>query len=377
VLAAYLGLRGLQACWVLGSRGRRWCLLYAVLFGLCVLATGINPYRWELHRWLAYDLSIPRPEIVEWRPPELASILWWQWWLLAAIALFAVVASRQKRDFVELVILGLTLWQSLAHQRHIPFFSILFAFWLPQHVDSALRRVGIGNDKEKSLRSEWSRWQRALAGGVMALGAMLLTSELFRQVREIPVRRDSYPVSAFQFMADQQLTGRMVTRFKWSQYLIAALGSLQPDEGIRVAFDGRFRTCYPQEMADMYFDFAIGGDEPHMRRRSAGLPLDETRILEFAAPDLVLIDRGQHLPVRLMAERTDQWTLLYQDQSAQLWGRRDKFDSPDSPHYVPPASRSISSAVQEGAVPWPALPMRSVPVARSSRAPQPVEKSDS
>ena len=55
-------------------------------------------------------------------------------------------------------------------------------------------------------------------------------------------------------------------------------------------------------------------------------------------------------------EKRSDWTLLYQDQLAQVWGRADKYDNPDSPHFL--AARSISDHPVSGLAPWPAFPDR-------------------
>ena len=187
-----------------------------------------------------------------------------------------------------------------------------------------------------------------------------MSISLFYHLRQIPVRRDSYPVTAFQYITDQDLNGNLILRFKWAQYAIAAFG-VESDERphLKVAFDGRFRTCYPQELVDMYFDFAIGDAPPEMRFRSpTSPPADGSRILKYKHPDLVLIDRAQTYSVQVMQEQQDDWTLLYQDELAQLWGRADKYNDPLSPDYLRPEQRVIGDEPQIGSVAWPALPRR-------------------
>ena len=131
---------------------------------------------------------------------------------------------------------------------------------------------------------------------------------------------------------------------------------------LKVAFDGRFRTCYPQELVDMYFDFAIGDAPPEMRFRSPDSPpVDGSRILKYKHPDLVLIDREQTYAVGIMQQHQDEWTLLYQDALAQLWGRTDKYDNPEVATYIPPSRRVIGDEPQIGYVAWPALPVRVQP----------------
>jgi hypothetical protein len=54
--------------------------------------------------------------------------------------------------------------------------------------------------------------------------------------------------------------------------------------------------------------------------------------------------------------RQTAWTLLYQDSLAQVWGRSETFNDPESPQYVSPEERVIGDDVQQGLVAWPALP---------------------
>ncbi|MEM7316434.1 MAG: hypothetical protein AAF497_25145, partial [Planctomycetota bacterium] len=192
---------------------------------------------------------------------------------------------------------------------------------------------------------------------VLLVATTLVSGSLLGQLRMISVRRDCYPVSAFQYMSDQQLRGNLVLRFSWAQYAIAAFGDEHDPHATRVAFDGRFRTCYPQQVVDMYFDFALGEFESDLRHRESG-NTDSGRILDFRSPDLALIDRNQGNMVSQLTAREGEWCLLYRDELAELWGRSDKYDEPTSPDYLPPHRRSISDTPQVGFVAWPALPTK-------------------
>jgi hypothetical protein len=55
-----------------------------------------------------------------------------------------------------------------------------------------------------------------------------------------------------------------------------------------------------------------------------------------------------------------EWTLLYSDSVAQLWGRRSRYDDPASPYYFSPADRQFDVKLREAAWQWPALPDRSL-----------------
>ena len=58
-----------------------------------------------------------------------------------------------------------------------------------------------------------------------------------------------------------------------------------------------------------------------------------------------------------MNRHTNEWTLLYRDSVAMLWGRSAKYDDPASGNYIPQAQRRITDTAQTGTVTWPAAPV--------------------
>jgi len=362
VLVTFLVCRSIESFLRHGQRSWRTAFHYLAIVVVAGLATVINPAGLELHAWLWQSLGTPRPEIVEWRPPELTSIAWTPWWLMVAVSVVAVAVTRKSRDPAQMVLLSLVLWQSIEHRRHIPFFAILFALWLVPHVDDLIRRLRGTGELVPAGSDATSRAGKMFLATTAAI-TLFAGTTLFQQLSKMPVLRGKYPVSAFQFIADQGLHGKLVVRFMWAQYAIDAFGSTRDtDNDIKVAFDGRFRTCYPQSVVDMYFDFAIGPRTDQARFRSlASGPIDDDRILEYGSPDLVLLDRNQAHPVEVLARQACDWALLYQDELTQLYGRRSKYDDPASPDYLAVSRRSITETKQTGYVQWPALPIRQTP----------------
>ena len=129
-------------------------------------------------------------------------------------------------------------------------------------------------------------------------------------------------------MQDHNLHGKVVVTFNWAQYAIGCFAEEQnPARQSRVAVDGRFETCYPREITDIYFDFWLGTDDPQFRYRSpTASAFNPARALEFHAPHLVLLSREQAPSVREMQRHTGEWCLLYQDALAQLWGRSSIYE---------------------------------------------------
>ena len=107
----------------------------------------------------------------------------------------------------------------------------------------------------------------------MLLLISLSLVKLLPTLQEVPVERGEYPVSAMQYLHDQQLHGRTLVTFNWAQY---AIGCFAADDGplreSRVAVDGRFETCFPREITDICFDFWLGTDDPGDRYRSPYAP---------------------------------------------------------------------------------------------------------
>jgi len=372
VYLTYLTLRGVEAVSHKGREADGLVVRFGLMGAAAIAATFLNPYGPLFHIWLFNDLKVPRPEIVEWHSPELFNTQFFPFWLLLVASVGSLVGSRKPRDFTQVVILGLILWQSLVHHRHIAFLAIACGWWLPMHWDSLLVRLGVSHrfKTDEELKFGWAppentaftasfplRTQQIFAASIV-LAICITTGRLSYRLTTLKVERDQYPVAAFDYIARQGLTGKMVCTFNWAQYAIAAFGPHDPGQpGILVQVDGRCRTSYSQEMLDMHFDFLMGQIDPRQRYRDpASGPFDPTRVLNVERPDLVLISRLQQPSVEVMQQQKDRWTLLYQDGLAQLWGRSSRYNDPNSAFYVEPRNREVGESAQGGLARWPALP---------------------
>jgi hypothetical protein len=321
----------------------------------CIAATFVNPYGWLLHYWLAVSLIEPRPEITEWLAPHPGDPVFWPWLAMLAVIGVSLLATAKCRDWVEIVILLLVVWQSAMHLRHIAFVALLCGFWAPVHFQSTLQRLLPTNGR---MSFDFSPAVRRIAVVALLVAVATQSFALDRRLKDFSIDRGQFPVDALQFMADRNLEGKAVLAFNWSQYAIAALAPR-----ITVGFDGRYDTCYPLEVVDMHFDFLLG-EAGGMRNRSPESgPVDGTKVLEHESPDLVLIDRHYENAVGIMqaeAEKQDpEWVLLYRDRVAELWGRSSKYAVPASPAFIPRPLRVQDASLREGQVPWPAFPVRS------------------
>jgi hypothetical protein len=367
VFIAYLGLRGFEAVCHKGRAADGLVIRFALMAAAAVTATFINPYGANFHFWLFDDLKVPRPEIMEWRAPELFDAQFLPFWLLLSVCVASLALSKRSRDLTHMTILALIVWQALTHHRHIAFFAIACGWWLPIHWDSLLSRFGIGrateNDGEYSensgsLAATFSPKMQIAFALLLAVTIGITGTRLWPRLTTLKVDRDQYPIAAFDFIARQHLSGRMVCTFNWAQYALAAFGPQQKsDMGILIQIDGRCRTSYSQAMLDAHFDFLMGPPYEQQRYRDPKSgPFDPERVLNEGHPNLVLVSRLQKPSVEVMERQNGHWVLLYQDSLAQVWGSADDFDDAQSPDYLPPTRRSVSDEPQTGFVRWPALP---------------------
>ena len=362
IFVAYLVFRAVEAIclWGWSAEGRiRRFVLMSFIAGL---GTCLTPYGLDLHRWMLKAIGHSQPEIADWQPIALFTSEALAFWSLVAVVAFSLKYSRLPKDFTQLIILGLVGWQAVSHVRHLTFLALLVAFWIPPHLQSAWQRITTESDKTAS--PALSRVSVQWACVCLLLGTLFMGTRLVPRMCHLEVDTSLYPVAAMQFMEDRQLRGRTVVTFNWAQYALACFAE-EPDPLRRstVAFDGRFTTCYAPEVIDIYFDFILGQDYKGDRYRSRkSAPIDPEKALRHASPELFVLSRGQKGTVRTLEAHRDEWTLLYQDSLAQIWGLKKRFDTPGEVDYLPPEERQISDSPQHGKVDYPALPLRHPPV---------------
>ncbi|MEQ8835626.1 MAG: hypothetical protein RID07_02345, partial [Lacipirellulaceae bacterium] len=352
VVGTLLAGRMIEAWFRDGKDSLRTQLNLAIIGLACVAATFINPYGLEMHRWLLNSLGEPRPEITEWAAPSLSDPVFWPFVTLAIVVVACLAGSKERRDWPQIVVFALVGWQAASHLRHIAFFALLAGFWLPAHFQSALARLRPDGERKLPVMLP-SRRVRSVLGMLIVAAIALQSLALGERLSNFRVYRDKYPIDAIQFMVDHEIQGRLVVNFNWAQYAIAALS---PNS--TVAFDGRFRTCYPQEVVDMHFDFIFGEKKTQRHRSKSSPPISKNqyRVLEYGDPEIVLLDRNYANAAEVMRNSTYSWTLLYRDPVAEVWGKSQRFAKESSLDFIPVEHRIDTDMPRLGSFHWPALP---------------------
>jgi len=299
---------GLISLYVLGEFiSRRSFLPYLVILILSAMAILINPYGLEYYAYIVRAISMPRPEIWEWysiRAAFIAGIISWKEILsIVCMVIFGLILMWRNhwKDITASLTLCLTLYLGLRHIRHLVFFYLLMAVYLP----------GLLTYYWEDLKSKpgFMSVLRSLGIRVPVLVASILTlfiafsfvkrSPLTIEIPSQPGKEFYYPVGAVTYIQKHRLSGKLLTEFGWGEYLI---WNLYPQ--CKVGLDGRYETVYPEEVVKKYFDFLY-------------LRSDYRQFLSDYPPDMILVSIKSLLYDSLKIDH--QWQEAFADSGCALF----------------------------------------------------------
>jgi len=300
-VVAGLGIYGVAAvCGTIHYRrlgDSRWRPLtgYFVLSCAALLA---NPYGYKLWLFFYHSLSLPR-EISEWNPVVLWDSRYWQFKVLALLALVAVWPVKRQRLWQTVIVLA-AVYFGFKHQRHSVLAGIVMTPFL-------CRRLAewAGKPRPIDASDTFSSALQALfaAGlGLFVVFECFFTFNLYRSNDfKILVDPRVYPVYAVRFMQANRLNGNILAPFDWGEYLIWHLPAS------RVSIDGRFRTVYPEKIIQANRAFGEG---------SAGRRV----LLDEYPTDIVLV--GKSLQPPHFPDASGGWLRVYEDWNSILYVRQ-------------------------------------------------------
>ena len=267
--------------------------------GLGTAGLFLNPYGWRLPVWLVESVRYVRPEISEWNPPALAPghALFW---LLAGLWLALIFVRRTRLPAWEALVGCLVLAAAVRHERHIPFFALAMAVFVP----GALERWALSGawwSPHLLKLGERPAFVRLLVtiNAVAAL-AFFACGAGCGKVRfwRLEVSRSEYPVAAMDYIRTAKIRGNAIVYFDWSQQALWML----PDS--RVSLDGRLDTCYSRGLIAEHWRFFHDGVLPK-----------ETFSIDRA--DWALVPTGGAASAALAGTMT--WRRSYGDRLAEVF----------------------------------------------------------
>jgi hypothetical protein len=308
---------GLIAIYAAGEFfSRRPYLPYVLIFLGSMLVTLINPYGVAYWKYIIRAVNMPRPNITEWTSLFRAyqtglvdAMLLIYLLVLVFVGLWVMWRSRWREVTASLA-LAVTFCFGVRHIRHLAFFLILAGAYLPVcfNVNVDYLRSHPGLKKLWNLRRTQILVLTLLAGLTLAnFSLFVMRNPLSLQLPEKPASPENilfYPLGAVNFVKKQGFSGKILTVFRWGEYLI---WELYPR--CLVAFDGRYETVYPREVEEKFSKFNYA--HPGWRQ-----------FLEDYPPDLILLDK--RAKIAALIQKEPRWRQIYSDRYCVLFMARKK-----------------------------------------------------
>ncbi len=261
----------------------------------------INPYGYNLLLFVNRTLSLPR-NITEWEPVTLFDFSYIRFKIFSIIVIFMFFIKRDKNRYWEIGIIIVAMLYSFLHQRHTPIFAIFAAPFLAEKLTGIEKDIRLN----KKILSSYSHLILSIFILTVIAYQLYMTTNKYKKAGfNIIVNPNIYPVSAVRFIEVNNINGNLLVPFDWGEY---AIWKLYPDN--RVSIDGRFRTCYPEEVIVDHF-------------AGAGIQEAWDNLLEKYPTDIVLARRNP-FSEKMVTEPSDEWIYVYSDSIAIIFLKNNK-----------------------------------------------------
>jgi hypothetical protein len=268
---------------VLSLYGEPW-RPWALRFGLCSVATILNPFGWELWISTGRALLSTRRGFEEWAPVSwLAKPMAYPGYklmLLSFVVALIILIYRQgwkKIDRSVVFLIGIFLALSITSARQTSLFAAIVGALAPGLFPPAPKLESIENPIERL--------------GYMGISAMLLLVPLYSIMIVLPgdgfvLRYDgaSCPVAAVDYLKRQGIKGNLLVPFNYGSY---AMWELRGQ--MRVSMDGRYDLVYRPATYDRVEDFFFARG-------------DWQSLLTTPKPDAILLPREDAVYPKLWKE---------------------------------------------------------------------------
>jgi hypothetical protein len=269
----------------------------------CVLATGLNPWGFNLLPFLWRTATVPRPDITEWQPLLLGGGLGVTYLLLVAAAAAGWSYSRRPRSLSLLAVLVVCAVLPLVVSRHVPLAALAIAVLGGEHIGDAWERWSSARPGRIPAPSAAANRVLAVAATVAAVLFVVLAVPRLGCIAIDPVSALGQPARAIGLLRASGISGNLAIDFDWGLY---AMYHVAP--AIKISMDGRRETAYDDRVYNQNLDFKFGQG-------------DWEALLREHDTQLALVRR--FLPSDNLLRLKPGWTLLYEDPLAALFGRVD------------------------------------------------------
>ena len=274
--------------------GRAWSAQAATAIAMAG-AFAVSPFGLSYYSYLARALTMPRPEIGQWRPFWFLDPSLWSWLFVASVFVLAWTIRRRGTFTGSLITVALAILAARA-SKNLPFYGIAWLVFVARHVavPAISQRI-------------------ALAGGVLSAAAIpLLSVGIWHTApwhvvlpSDIKTSQGSLalPVYAADYLQRTGFRGNVMTFFRHGAYL-----SWRLYPKVKVSCDARYEAAYPPRDVSANF-------EAYLRRPESF----QAEIARLPQTDLILIDR--RMAAKKAIDLLRGWHSVYNDEIFTLLGR--------------------------------------------------------
>ncbi|MDD3013704.1 MAG: hypothetical protein PHC34_08395 [Candidatus Gastranaerophilales bacterium] len=298
-------------------------IIYLAIIAISLPVTLINPYGLKFWDYMITAITMPRPYITEWKPLNLFAPLieFIAFKLLLLITLLGwgykiLSKNKFKIDWTGAILLAVTLYLSIRHQRHVVFFAISASIFSYQYfyefidaickkyTDKLLNFFSLKNQKLILFTTKSLVFINIIALGIY----MGIKNPLIVKVNDA-----EYPTKAVEFIKINNLKGNLLLSFNWGSY---ALWKLHPQ--CKVSIDGRYEETYPDHVYKEVTDFIF-------------LNKDWNSVLKKYHNDIVLLPTDKDIYTEF--KKLKNWKMIYKDKYSAIFipasVKSEKWKMPD------------------------------------------------
>jgi hypothetical protein len=263
----------------------------------------VNPYGYNLLIFIYDTITLPR-QITEWESVTLFDLSYLRFKIFSICVIMAFFIKRHENRYWEIGVILFALIFAFMHQRHVPILAIFAAPFL-------VEKFSIIEWHYKLDLKKFSFLSQVILGfSVVLIIGYQLTVTVDNHIRarfNIIVNPNKYPISAVQFLRDNNIKGNLLVPFDWGEY---AIWKLYPDN--KVSIDGRFDTVYPIDVINDHFAGAGREDAWHY-------------LINKYLTDIILAERNL-FSQRMISEPSDEWVYIYSDNTSVIFLRNSEIN---------------------------------------------------
>lgn len=269
----------------------------------CVLVSFINPYS---YRVLFYPFKLLSERYImdhvdEFLSPNFHYAYALGFEVLLLLLIVMLVISRERLNFIEIILTLVFTHMALYSKRFIPVFGIIIAPILAKHVDSILKESnGRFANFLKKRANKIAATDTSARGYIWIIAAIILVALSAKGgLLEYRFDEKEKPVAAVEFLKREGLKGNMFNNDEFGDYIIY---SAYPQ--YRVFIDGRIGAAYDSERLKEYAKVIFF--EPGWEK-----------VIEKYAINWIIFDSNSILS-RFLVEKKE-WKLIYSDKVANIF----------------------------------------------------------